>query len=102
MSLEVPGFGATARLFTTEVWHELTRLNGGAVRLGTLLKHLTPQHQLLLMQNPLAEQGRFEIVVPKPLYPNEIAEKQEEKVEKVRKKKLNPNAPAFKPNGFKE
>ena len=100
MSSEVPGFGETARLIPTEVWHELALLHGGVVRLGPLLKNLTQEYQALLMQNPLARWGRYEIIVPKPLYPNEIEEQQQKKVENVRKKKLNPNAPSFVPNGF--
>ncbi|WP_420422203.1 hypothetical protein [Simkania sp.] len=103
MSLEVPGFGATARAIPADAWLELARRNQGVVQVGTLLRNLTQEYRFRLMRNPLADQQ--EIVIPRPLYPNEVKQleqKHQEKVERVRKIRLNPNAPAFKPTGKSE
>lgn len=96
MSSEVPGFGATARLFPTETWLELALRNGGKVTISTFLKNLSPEYRFRLMRNPLAEQGN--IVVPRSRYLNEAFQGQQEKIENVRKKKLDPKAPAFNPS----
>ena len=81
MSLEVPGFGATAREIPTDFWLELARRSKGVVSVGTLLKNLTREYQFLLMRNPLADQK--EIIIPRPLYPTEIMEIERQKYEKV-------------------
>ena len=100
MSLEVPGFGATARAIPTDFWLELARRSKGVVSVGTLLKNLTREYQFLLMRNPLADQK--EVIIPRPLYPTEIKEierQKHEKVESIRKTRLNPNASPFVPSG---
>ena len=88
MSSNVPGFGAAARLIPLENWNRLAAENGGEVKIKVLLGALSFEPNVASPQWVLTWQE--DVVVPRPSYFNE-------RVDSIRKKKLNPNAQPFFP-----